>query len=234
MDGKPLHREGQGDDWYEFVRIVESPRETGDQAMDDYENLHACELVARTHSRPPTEQDKIVWSRAGSFEAWRIELPWLPKIFRWFSDWWWVDNNNWQRHPTLPTPLHLESYIQVRHEGHKPILIPLDRNIKLCANSGTPCEPTQYWQIIGSSRIYLTITRLDLRYLVGLLSQFMLTPCDTQLHCAKTVLRYVSWTMDWRIFYNKLEATTLSLSLSQTHTHTYISHRLPLLNHNGD
>ena len=84
----------------------------------------------------------------------------------------------------------------------KPISTPLDRNLKLHTDSGTTCEPTQYRQIIGSL-IYLTITRPDLSYPVGLLSQFMQTPCDTHLNCAERVLRYVSGTMDRSILYKE-------------------------------
>ena len=70
----------------------------------------------------------------------------------------------------------------------KSVATPLDRNLKLDANSGTnACEPTQYRQLIGSL-IYLTITRPDLSYHVGLPSQFMQTPHDIHLDCAKRVL----------------------------------------------
>ena len=72
----------------------------------------------------------------------------------------------------------------------KSVATPLDRNLKLDADSGTTtCEPTQYRQLIGSV-IYLTITRPDLSYPFGLLSQFMQTPRDIHLDCAKRVLRY--------------------------------------------
>ena len=40
-------------------------------------------------------------------------------------------------------------------------------------------------------RIYLTITRCDLSYLVDLLSKFMQTPHGINMDCAKGVLRYV-------------------------------------------
>ena len=55
----------------------------------------------------------------------------------------------------------------------KPVTTPLDQNLKLDVESGTTeCEPTFYRQLVGSL-IYLTITRPDLSYPVGLLSQFM-------------------------------------------------------------
>ena len=83
----------------------------------------------------------------------------------------------------------------------KPVATPLDRNLKLDANSGTEdYEPTHYHQL-GSSMIYLTITRPDLSYSVSLLRQFMQTPRDIHLDCAKQVLRYVSGTMDYGILY---------------------------------
>ena len=55
----------------------------------------------------------------------------------------------------------------------KPVSTPLDRNLKIDASSGTAeSEPTEYRQLIDNL-IYLTITRPDLNYLVGLLSQFL-------------------------------------------------------------
>ena len=75
--------------------------------------------------------------------------------------------------------------------------------MKLDVDSYTKeCEPTYYRQLVGSL-IYLTITRPDLSYLVGLLSKFMQTPRDIHLDCAKRVLQYVSGTMDYDI-HNKL------------------------------
>ena len=51
-----------------------------DQAMDDGEKLHACELVAQTHPRAPAKRDECERTRACSFEARRIELLRLPEI----------------------------------------------------------------------------------------------------------------------------------------------------------
>ena len=49
---------------------------------------------------------------------------------------------------------------------------PLDRTVNLHPNSGKLCDPTRFQQIVGSL-IYLTITRPDISYPVGVISQFM-------------------------------------------------------------
>ena len=64
---------------------------------------------------------------------------------------------------------------------HVPISTPFDRNLKMHTDSGTPCEPAQYQQIIGSL--------------------ICLPVANSGKHCAKWVLRYVRGTMDWGIFY---------------------------------
>ena len=71
----------------------------------------------------------------------------------------------------------------------KSVTTPLDRNLKLDVDSGTTeCEPTRYRQLVGSL-IYITITQPDLSYPAGLLNQFMESPRDVHLDCAKQVLR---------------------------------------------
>ena len=74
--------------------------------------------------------------------------------------------------------------------------------MNLSVDSGKFCDPTQYRPIIGSL-IYLTITQLDLNYPVGLLGKFMQTPRDTHMDCAKRVLRYISGTLGYGIFYKR-------------------------------
>ena len=67
----------------------------------------------------------------------------------------------------------------------KPVATPLDRNLKLDANSGTEeCELIHYCELVRSL-IYLTITRPDLSYMVGHLIQCMLKPRNIHLDCAK-------------------------------------------------
>lgn len=54
-------------------------------------------------------------------------------------------------------------------------------------------EETLFKQLIDSL-MYLTITRLDLMYIVSLLSRFMTNPTTTHRMTAKHVLRYIRGT----------------------------------------
>ena len=57
-----------------------------------------------------------------------------------------------------------------------------------------------YCKIVGSL-IYLTITRPDLSYTVGLESQFMQAPKKPHLDAVRRTLRYVRATLDHALFY---------------------------------
>ncbi len=59
---------------------------------------------------------------------------------------------------------------------YKPILIPLEQNVKLSANEGDLVEGTIRYRRIVESLIYKIITRLDLNYVVGMVNEFMQTP----------------------------------------------------------
>ena len=69
-----------------------------------------------------------------------------------------------------------------------------------------------YRSMVGSL-IYLTITRPDLSYAVGLVSQFMQHPTKPHLDCIRRILRYVKTTQNYGLFYRadldiKLEGST--------------------------
>jgi hypothetical protein len=57
--------------------------------------------------------------------------------------------------------------------GCKPISIPLEQNVKLSADEKDLVEDTTMYKCIVGSLIYMTITRPDLSYAVGVVSQFM-------------------------------------------------------------
>jgi len=57
-----------------------------------------------------------------------------------------------------------------------------------------------YRKMVGSL-IYVTISRPDLSYAVGLVSQFMQVPRKPQLDCVRRILRYLSATVDYALLY---------------------------------
>ena len=78
-------------------------------------------------------------------------------------------HSNSKQVPALTTTLHVEPDYKFGMTKCKSISTPLDRNMKLSTDSGKFCKSMQYQHIIRSL-VYLTITRPDHSYPVGLLS----------------------------------------------------------------
>jgi hypothetical protein len=85
--------------------------------------------------------------------------------------------------------------------GCKPISIPLEQNVKLTADEGDLVEDTTMYRHIVGSLIYMTITRPDLSYAIGVVSQFMQTPQKPHLDAVRRRLRYIKHTLQCGIFY---------------------------------
>ena len=83
----------------------------------------------------------------------------------------------------------------------KPIGVPLDKNCKLRADLGAKIEDINMYRSMVGNLIYLTITRPDLSYAVGLVSQFMQQPTKPHLVCIRRILRYVKATQNYELFY---------------------------------
>ena len=63
----------------------------------------------------------------------------------------------------------------------------MEQKMKLTSREGKEFEDaTKYRQLVGSL-IYLTITRPDISYVVGILSRFMHKPCEGHWSAAKRV-----------------------------------------------
>ena len=77
----------------------------------------------------------------------------------------------------------------------KPAETPIALGTKLTKNGDEPVvNNTLYKQMVGSL-MYLTATRPDLMYAVGLISRFMESPKDSHWNVGKRILRYVAGTL---------------------------------------
>jgi hypothetical protein len=61
-------------------------------------------------------------------------------------------------------------------------------------------KETLYRRIIKSLN-YMTITRPDLSYVIGVVSQFMQTPQKPHLDVVRRILKYIKHTLQCGIFY---------------------------------
>ena len=86
--------------------------------------------------------------------------------------------------------------------GCKLISAPLDKNCKLSAYEGAKIENAAIYRKMVGSLIYLTITRPDLNFAVGLVSQFMQQPRKLHSDAIRRILWYVKSTLDYGLFYD--------------------------------
>ncbi|KAE8680156.1 senescence-associated protein DIN1-like [Hibiscus syriacus] len=81
----------------------------------------------------------------------------------------------------------------------------MEPNIKMCAHEGKDLEDaTMYRQLVGSL-IYLTLTRPDISYAVGVMSRYMQNPKKPHLEAVRRILRYVKNTIDYGLLNKKGE-----------------------------
>lgn len=87
----------------------------------------------------------------------------------------------------------------------KPISTPIEPNAKICAHEGKELDDgTMYRQLVGSL-IYLTLSRPDIAYAVGVMSRYMQSPKKPHLDAARRILRYVKGTIDYGLLYKRGE-----------------------------
>jgi hypothetical protein len=84
----------------------------------------------------------------------------------------------------------------------KPSPSPFQSGVKLSATCTSPeVDATLYRQLVGSL-LYLTHTRPDLSFVVGLVARYMQTPHESHWKAAKRILRYVRGTVQFGIHYS--------------------------------
>ena len=87
----------------------------------------------------------------------------------------------------------------------KPISTPMEPNAKMCEHEGKDLkDATMYRQLVGSL-LYLTFTRTDISYAVGVMSRYMQNPKKPHLEAVRRILRHVKGTIDYGLLYKKGE-----------------------------
>nr|DAD45748.1 TPA_asm: hypothetical protein HUJ06_003978 [Nelumbo nucifera] len=85
----------------------------------------------------------------------------------------------------------------------KAMTTPMESCLKLTKDEGRPLkDATLFRQLVGSL-FYLTITRPDIAYSVGVISQLMEKPCEGHLIAAKRILRYIKGTLHFGLMYKQ-------------------------------
>ena len=80
-----------------------------------------------------------------------------------------------------------------------------EQKLKLTSSEGKEFEDaTKHRQLIGSL-IYLTTTKPNISYVVGILSRYMHKPCEGHWSATKRVLRHLKGTQDFGLKYTKVE-----------------------------
>eukprot|EP00253_Pinus_taeda_P010177 PITA_10177 len=90
-----------------------------------------------------------------------------------------------------------------------PLTTPMEQNLKLTSIEGKEFEDaTNYKQLVGSLN-YLTTTRPDISFVVGILCKFMKKPFEGHWSTAKIVLKYLKGTQDFGIKYTQVDDFSL-------------------------
>ena len=81
---------------------------------------------------------------------------------------------------------------------------PMEQNLKLTSIEGKEFEDaTKYRHLLGSLN-YLTTTRPDISFVVGILSKFIQKPCKGHWSTTKRVLKYLKGTQDYGLKYTQV------------------------------
>jgi hypothetical protein len=81
--------------------------------------------------------------------------------------------------------------------------VPMEARLKLCKQSMQPLVDATAYRIIVGSLIYLVNTRLNLAFAVGYVSHFLEEPREDHLAAMKKILRYVTGTCNWGLWFSR-------------------------------
>ena len=86
---------------------------------------------------------------------------------------------------------------------YKPMSTPMDPNVRLQEDEGKDLENVTMYRQLAGNLIYLTLTRPDISYPIGVVSRYMSNPKKHHLDAVKRILRYVKGTIGFGILYKE-------------------------------
>jgi hypothetical protein len=86
-------------------------------------------------------------------------------------------------------------------KDQKPLQIPLLEELKLLDHMNSPYSSAELYCRLEGKLLYYTNTRVDIRFAISTISQFMSQPQQAHLNAALHILRYIKTTLDYGILY---------------------------------
>ena len=106
------------------------------------------------------------------------------------------------------TMIHQQKYIKellkrYGMESAKPIDTPISPSTRLVIDDGSPSVEEKLYRGMIGSLLYLTASRPDIVFSVGLCARFQSNPKESHLKAVKRILRYLKHTPDLSLWYPK-------------------------------
>ena len=86
-----------------------------------------------------------------------------------------------------------------------PLSTPMEQNLSLTPKERNEFEDVNKYRYLVGSPIYLTTTKEDISFVVGILSNLMQKCCEWHFFATKRVLKYLKRTHDLRLKYSKVD-----------------------------
>ena len=88
-------------------------------------------------------------------------------------------------------------------ESASSVRTPMSQNVKLTTDLlGKSVDPSLYRSMIGSL-LYLTASRLDISYSVGVCAIYQANPKESHMIALKRIIKYVKTTIEFGVWYSK-------------------------------
>ena len=91
----------------------------------------------------------------------------------------------------------------------KVVATPMNLDEKLQKEDGTEQANSSYFRSLVGGLLYLTHTRPDISFSIGVVSRFMHCPSNHHLGAAKRILRYIAGTVDFCLWYGHVSSFRL-------------------------